>query len=101
MPEKPTFDYDITTLRGKVIEHRATISAGNQPVPVYECNFGLRTKQRIQVEPDGSLSSIVFFRDGSTGQYDVLGDRTKYNIGHSRRFFMDGFRPRFEVVRPA
>ena len=90
----PTYVHEITTLRGKVLEtHR--ITAGDEPVVVYQRYFGFGTRQRLQITPAGELDSIVLFGN------EVLEDKTRNSIGSSRRFFLDRLRPRFEIVRPA
>jgi hypothetical protein len=89
-----SYVHEITTLRGKVLKTRR-ITPGVEPVVVYQRPFGISTTEQIQVEPDGRLASVVLF-----GGTEVLEDRGRDSIGSSRRFFLDGLKPRFEIVRP-
>jgi hypothetical protein len=90
----PTYVHEITTLKGVVVKTNI-FTAGDEPVDVYQRRLAFGTMQHIRIEPNGSLSSVVSLGD------EVLKDKTRNSIGSSRRFFLDGLKPRFEIVRPA
>ena len=95
MAETPTaYIHELKDWRGKTLQ-RSVITAGNEPVDVYQRRLTFGAMQHIRIEPNGSLSSVVSLGD------EVLEDKTRNSIGSSRRFFLDGLKPRFEIVRPA
>jgi hypothetical protein len=88
----------IKTWRGGELRQVDEIHPGTEPVTAYECPNGLSTTKRIQVEPDGSLSSVVLF-----GNEEVRKETIRR--GSTSRFFLAGslLRPTImvETVMPA
>jgi hypothetical protein len=92
--KRATYIHEITTLKGVVVKTNI-FTAGDEPVDVYQRRLAFGAIQHIRIEPNGSLSSVASLGD------EVLEDKTRNSIGNSRRFFLDGLKPRFEIVRPA
>ncbi len=90
MAKPPYYVVQTENIFGKPIGEPHAVVPGEQPIDIF--HYPSLTTEIARLEPDGTLVRIQM--------YDGEVTRTRV-VSSARRPFMDGFKPRFEVVRPA